>query len=323
VKEDTWRRYLFCKQSKDITMKKLCKASVVTTLAAIILTACAAGSTKANDLLGTIKQRGYILVSTDPEFPPQSSLNTEGKRPLDTKCPADALTAAEMQGFDVDAAVAIGTHLDVETCFVTPGWNAIVAGGWQDKWDVSVGSMTITTERQKLFDFSIPYYYTPAVVALRADAGFTSLDDLAGQTLCVGESTTYETWLNHGDMGPNITVQAKAPEEIIIVPLDTDQRCPNAITAGRKDFVGYVTSEIVVDANIAEGMPVVKLDGPVFYERLAAALDMGSSLPTETLRAEIDKLFVQMHSDRTLSELSKKWFKDANGEGVDYTVESK
>ena len=79
-------------------------------------------------LLDAIKQRGYILVSTDPNYEPQSFLNTEGKRPDDTKCPSDALTTAEMQGFDVDVAKAIGDDLGVETCFATPIWDMITAG---------------------------------------------------------------------------------------------------------------------------------------------------------------------------------------------------
>ena len=306
-------------------MKKLPnKLVVIITGISLVLTACSASrGASSEDLLSTIKQRGYILVSTDPDYAPQSSLNTEINRSVDTKCPAEALTADQMQGFDVDVAKAIGEYLGVETCFSTPGWEAISAGNWEDQWDISVGSMTITTDRQKSFDFSGPYYYAPAIVAVRADSGFTSLDDLAGQTLCVAESTTYETWLNHGDLGPNITVYTKAPEKITVIPLDTDQKCPEDIAAGREDFVGYVTSETVVDTNIIAGIPVIKLDGPVFYERLAAAFDKSSSLSTQTLRAEVDKLFTQLHSDGTLSELSKKWFKDANGEGVDYTVESK
>lgn len=120
------------------------------------------------DLLSAIKERGYILVSTDPNYEPQSFLNTEGSRPSDTKCPGDALTTAEMQGFDVDAAKAVGDGLGVETCFATPSWDTITAGSWADKWDVSIGSMTITTSRQEILDFSIPYYYAPAVVAVKA-----------------------------------------------------------------------------------------------------------------------------------------------------------
>ncbi len=119
------------------------------------------------DLLSTIKQRGYLLVSTDPNYEPQSFLNTEGKRPSDSKCPADALTTAEMQGFDVDVAKAVGEAIGVETCFATPSWDTITAGNWANKWDISIGSMTVTTERQKILDFSIPYYFTPAVIAVK------------------------------------------------------------------------------------------------------------------------------------------------------------
>jgi ABC-type amino acid transport substrate-binding protein len=122
----------------------------------------------AGDLLSAVKERGYLLVSTDPNYEPQSFLNTEGSRPADSVCPGDTLTTAEMQGFDVDVAKAVGDALGVETCFATPSWDTITAGGWADKWDVSIGSMTITTSRQEILDFSIPYYYTPAVVAVKA-----------------------------------------------------------------------------------------------------------------------------------------------------------
>lgn len=291
-------------------MKKLYSVLVVAILASLVLAACGAGAAKADNLLDAIKQRGYILVSTDPNYEPQSFLNTEGKRPSDTKCPSDALTTAEMQGFDVDVAKAIGDDLGVETCFATPSWDAITAGNWADKWDVSVGSMTITTDRQKILDFSVPYYYTPAVIAVRADSGITDLAGLEGQSLCAGSATTYEQWLNHDMAGlglPESSIYAQAPN-VTVVPLETDQECAQAIAAGREDFVGYVTSATVVDANIAAGFPIVKLGSPVYSEDLAASFDKSSTLPTDSLRAEVDKLFTAMHSDGRLTELSNKWF---------------
>ncbi len=291
-------------------MKRLYNVLVIALVASLALTACGGGTAKADNLLEAIKQRGYILVSTDPNYEPQSFLNTEGKRLSDTKCPSDALTTAEMQGFDVDVAKAIGDDLGVETCFATPAWDAITAGNWVDKWDVSVGSMTITTARQQILYFSIPYYYTPAVVAVRSDAGITDLAGLDGQALCAGAATTYEQWLNHDMAGlglPESSIYAQAPN-VTVVPLETDQECAQAIASGRQDFVGYVTSETVVDANIAADFPVVKLGGPVFSENLAAAFDKSSSLPTDSLRAEVDKLFTAMHSDGRLSQLSNQWF---------------
>ena len=290
-------------------MKKLYNVLVLAIVASLVLAACGAGgAAKADNLLDAIKQRGYILVSTDPNYEPQSFLNTEAKRPADTKCPSDALTTAEMQGFDVDVAKAIGDDLGVETCFATPSWDAITAGNWVDKWDVSVGSMTITEDRQKILDFSVPYYYTPAVVAVRADSDIADLAGLSGQSLCVGTATTYETWLNHGNLGSTVDVVSQAPDNITVVPLETDQECAQAVAAGRQDFVGYVTSETVVDANIAADIPVKKLGSPVYYEKLGAAFDKKSTLPTDTLRAEVDKLFTAMHGDGRLSKLSTQWF---------------
>lgn len=293
-------------------MKKLYSVFAVAIMASLVLAACGgSAAAKPKDLLEAIKQRGYILISTDPNYQPQSFLNTAGKRPDNTKCPSDALTTAEMQGFDVDVAKSIGDDLGVETCFATPSWDAITAGAWSDKWDMSVGSMTITTDRQKVLDFSVPYYYTPAVVAVRKDSGITDLAGLSGKALCAGASTTYENWLNN-DMTalglPASSIYAKPPSGITVVPLETDQECAQAIAAGREDFIGYVTSETVVDANIAAGFPVVKLGSPVYSEDLAAAYDKKSTLPTDSLRAEVDKLFTAMHSDGRLSKISKQWF---------------
>jgi polar amino acid transport system substrate-binding protein len=293
-------------------MKKLYSVFAVAIVATLVLAACGGGAAaQPKDLLEAIKQRGYILVSTDPNYEPQSFLNTKGKRLDNTKCPSDALTTAEMQGFDVDVAKSIGDDLGVETCFATPDWDVITAGSWANKWDLSVGSMTITTARQKILDFSVPYYYTPAVVAIRADSGITDLAGLDGKALCAGAATTYESWLNHDMAGlglPESSIYAQAPN-VTVVPLPTDQECAQAIAAGREDFIGYVTSETVVDANIAAGFPVVKLGSPVYSEDLAAAFDKTSSLSTESLRAEVDKLFTAMHSDGRLKDLSNKWFK--------------
>ena len=292
-------------------MKKLYSVLAVAIAATLVLAACGGGAAaQPKDQLEAVKQRGYVLISTDPNYEPQSFLNTEGSRPSDTKCPGDTLTTAEMQGFDVDVAKSIGDALGVETCFATPDWDVITAGSWADKWDMSVGSMTITTSRQKILDFSVPYYYTPAVVAVRADSGITDLAGLEGEALCAGAATTYEAWLNNDMTGlglPESSIYQKAPS-VTVVPLPTDQECAQAIAAGREDFIGYVTSETVVDANIAAGFPVVKLGSPVYSEDLAAAFDKSSSLPTDTLRAEVDKLFTAMHGDGRLSDLSTKWF---------------
>jgi polar amino acid transport system substrate-binding protein len=217
-----------------------------------------------------------------------------------------------MQGFDVDVALEVGKRLGVETCFATPSWDAITAGNWADKWDISVGSMTITTGRQQILDFTGAYYYSPAVVAAPADAGITSLNDLVGKGLCVGASTTYDAWANNKFDDPNSvpesSVYTKLPAGVTVVPLETDQECAQALASGRKDFVAYATAKTVVDSNIANGLKVAIVGTPVYSEELAIAIDKKHTLPTATLVAELDKIVSAMHSDGTLTSLSNKWF---------------
>jgi len=289
-------------------MKRFQVLLAVMMTAAFLLTACGGAAPAGGDVLSDIKARGYILVSTDPNYEPQSFLNTSGKRPAETKCPSDALTTAEMQGFDVDVAAELGKRLGVETCFATPDWDVITAGNWANKWDVSVGSMTILPDRQKVLDFTSAYYFTPAVVAVAADSGITSLDQLSGKSLCVAAATTYEAWLNGTLDLPTESVYSQPPPNIKQVVLPTDQECAQAIQAGRNDFVGYATNETVVDSNIANGLAVVKVGKPIFAENLAGAVDKASSKPTASLLAALNGFIKDMHADGTLTAISTKWF---------------
>ncbi len=288
-------------------MKKMIVLFSLVIIASLALSACGGGS-QGGDLLKAIKERGYVIASTDPNYMPQSGMNPDGKRPNDTKCPADTFTAVEMQGFDVAVAAEIGKRLGVETCFATPDWDVVTGGSWADKWDMSVGSMTIKPPRPDVFHFTTPYYAPTGVVAVPADSTLTSIDELAGQSVCVATATTYLDWLNNAlDLDPN-DIYAKAPAGIQIVELPTDQECPQALDAGRKEFVAYATSITVVESNIAAGMKVKILGDPVFKEPNAVAIDKSSSYDTAAFVKAVDDAIKAMHADGTLSALSLQWF---------------
>lgn len=287
-------------------MKKMFVLVSALAATALVLGACAPAA--ASNLLDDIKQRGYILVSTDPNYMPQSGLDTEGTRPSDTKCPTDTYTTAEMQGFDVDVAHEVGNRLGVETCFATPDWDSVTAGSWAGRWDISVGSMTIKPPRPDIFHFSTPYYAPTGVIGVPADSTLTSFEDLAGQSVCVATATTYLDWVNGAlDLNPG-DIYAQAPAGIKVVELSTDQECPQALQAGRDDFVAYVTSKTVVDSNLAAGMTVKQLGGDLFREKNAIAIDKASPLDPTSLVEAVDNSVKEMHADGTLSALSVQWF---------------
>jgi polar amino acid transport system substrate-binding protein len=274
------------------------------------ITACdGADGDETLTLLDQIKDRGYMLVSTDANYEPQSFLDPDAERDPDTICEDDHLTYGEMVGFDVDVAKEVATQLGVEVCFVTPDWDVITAGNWGDRWDISIGSMTVTTQRQQVLDFATPYYYTPAQFAASVDSGITSVDQLDGQTICVATATTYEDWMNGVDIGlPAESIYMDPPSGFEMVTLPTDQECAQSIAAGRPEFSIYLTSGTVVDSNIANGLPVVKVGTAAFSENLAPAIDKSSTADGASFLAAVSDAVEALRADGTLSELSLKWF---------------
>jgi len=276
-------------------------------LASLLISACQSAS--ASDLLGEIKSRGTLRISSDPNYAPQSVLVKDQKRVANTKCGPDELTANQLEGFDIDTAVEVARRLGVEACFVTPDWDTITAGNWGGRWDVSVGSMTITKDRQKVMWFTPGYYFTPAQVAVRKGSGFASVADLSGKPVCVGSGTTYETYLSGGDVGiPAADIKQAPPQDVEVVALSTDAECAQAIQAGRTDFDAFLTSGTVVDQAIAQGINAEKLGGPVYVENLAVAIDKQAPKDPKSLLDAISKAINDMHNDGALKNSSMKWY---------------
>jgi polar amino acid transport system substrate-binding protein len=251
----------------------------------------------AGGLLDKVLKAGKLVVSTDPNYAPQSAQKPDGT----------------FEGFDIDVATEIAKRLGVTVDWATPDWAIITAGGWGGRWDASVGSMTVTSEREKVLAFSDPYYYTPAQMAASTASGITTLDGLAGKTVCVGESTTYLDWLSgkkldFGTLSPTTT----PPAGVKVTTQKTDAQCPQLWASGRNDFEGFLSSSTTVDAAIKAGMPMVKVGDPVYAEPLAVAMDKSGPDPTD-FTAAVTKIVQEMHADGTLKGFSEKWF------GIDLT----
>ena len=256
-----------------------------------------------DDLLGRVCEAGAIVVSTDPAYPPQSFLNEE---------------TGEYEGFDIDVATEIATRLGVEVEFTDPVFDAVVAGGWSERWDMSVGSVTITPEREEVLDFTQPYYFTPAQMTALEDSDIDSLDDLSGQVVCVGEATTYLFWIEGTLTLPESAGEiAEPPADITATTFPTDVDCAEAWRAGRtEDFQGFLTALPTAQGLIDSGDYPIKLVGdPVFFEPLAVAFDKAVE-DNDSLVEEVDRIVGEMHDDGTLTSLSEEWY-----EGLDYSVQ--
>lgn len=256
----------------------------------------AGGETAAgDDLLAKIQEEGVITVSTDPAYPPQSLLNEE---------------TGEYEGFDIDVATEIANRLGVDIAWEAPAWDLITAGHWNDRWDMSVGSMTVTPERAEVLHFTPAYYYTPASVAVHADnTSITDLEtDLDGKRVGVCGSCTYDQFLQGTLEIPGYTFDfiVDDPE---IVTYDTDSTAIQDLTLGDGARLDAVISALpTLEGAIDKGRPIKVVGDPVFYEPLAVAFDQASSLDPTSLVEEVSRIVDEMHADGTLTELSMKWY---------------
>jgi len=279
-------------------MRKFTHKLSLLTVFSLLLVGC--GDKPTGDLLAMIQKKGEIVVSTDPNYKPQSFINENG----------------ELDGFDIDVAKEIAKRLGVKVKFVTPSWDILTAGSWVDRWDMSVGSMMITKKRQEVLDFAMPpYYYTLAQLAAANDSSIDKLEDIAGQKVCVGTATTYEYWLA-GDLErlalpDEASLLARPLTGVIPHPLPTDNECVQAIKAGI--FKGaFLASNTVVDTAIKQGMPIHKVGSPVFVEKLGVVFDKKSSGGNTSLVERVSEFIAKMHKDGTLRNLSMKWFDGQN-----------
>ena len=252
-----------------------------------------------DDLLAAIQDAGVIRVATDPAYPPQSELLPDGT----------------FEGFDIAVAEEIADRLGVEVQFETPDFSEVVAGGWAGRFDVSVGSVTVTEDRMEVLDFTEPYYYTPAQMTATVESGITTLEGLAGQVICVGETTTYQFWLEGTlVLAGGAPDPAPVPEGATFTTLSTDTECADAAASGRTEFQGWLSSSTTIATAVEAGDPFVEVGDPVFFEALAVATDKAGPAHAE-LQAELDRIIREMHEDGTLSSLSEEWF-----DGLDLTV---
>lgn len=275
----------------------------------------AATNTAVPDLLATIKARGTLVISTDPAYPPQSALKANPARTPGSKCTSDQKTLGELEGFDIDTAAAIAKGLGVEPCFVTPDWTLIVAGNWAGRWDISVGSMTITPERAKALYFGQPYYTTPAAAFVyKTNTTYQTPADLSGKKIGVCGGCTYESFLNGSLVVPGVTINFTI-KNATTKTYDTDSTALADLELGdgvRLDAV--ITAQPTGQAEIANGKPLKQLGDPLYIEYLAPAYDRNSTLDPHSLIAAVSQIIVGLHKDGTLTKLCTQW------EGTDLTT---
>ena len=126
-------------------------------------------------IIDQIKERGYIIYGTEATFPPFEYYNNSN----------------QVVGFDVDIAKEIAQALGVKLKIVDMSFDGLIPALTSQKIDFVVAAMTITPEREKTVNFSVPYYTAGQAIVVKGDKfNFQTVNDLIKHTVAVQQGTT-------------------------------------------------------------------------------------------------------------------------------------
>jgi len=116
-----------------------------------------------------------ITVATDATWPPMEMVDKD----------------KNIIGFDIDFMNAVAKEAGFKVEFKNTAWDGIFGGLDLGKYDAVISSVTITEERQKTFDFSLPYINAGQVLTVPRDlTGVESLADMKGKFVGAQIGTT-------------------------------------------------------------------------------------------------------------------------------------
>jgi polar amino acid transport system substrate-binding protein len=130
-------------------------------------------------LLGAVscakKEPTRITIATDATWPPMEMVDTD----------------KSIVGFDIDLMNAAAKAGGFTVEFKNTAWDGIFAGLDNGKYDAVMSSVTITDERKKTMDFSLPYINAGQILVVKSEmSGVSTLDDLKGKTVGAQIGTT-------------------------------------------------------------------------------------------------------------------------------------
>jgi lysine-arginine-ornithine-binding protein len=228
-----------------------------------------------------------LLVGTDCDYAPYSSKDANG----------------QLIGFEIDLANEIGKRLDREIEFVCTPFDSAIPSLNTHKFDTLFDTLSITDERKKQVDFSIPYRANTgrfgAAKSFDAEIfdanGNPNPKALEGKVIGLQGATVYEDYIAAKFPGVEVRVYDKLPN--LYEDLKTG-RVDLAIASTSNIWSGLISKD-------SENFKFVgpDIDDPTFGEGVGAAVRKG-----DPLLVDIDKALQAILDDGTFKTLNQRYF---------------
>ncbi|MGY4878419.1 transporter substrate-binding domain-containing protein [Vreelandella aquamarina] len=252
-----------------------------TAVAVIGATAVLAMPSHARDL-EEIRDDVFQVVNSGA-YPPFSFVDTQGN----------------LVGFDVDIAKALAEKMGVEVNVQSSPWNGIIAAMVGGRFDACICSMSITEERQKVLDFTDPYYSSGLSIWVQESTDdINSIDDFAGKRVGSTLGETGNQWAVENGEGEWSNQTFQGLPDIM-----------SALNSGRIDVM--IADDVPVLVAMQENERDIKMIDVGELPRWPAAISIQQDNP-ELLEA-LNVALADIKADGTYQAIVDKWI----GEGAD------
>jgi ABC-type amino acid transport substrate-binding protein len=195
-------------------------------------------------------------------------------------------------GFDVELMEAIGEEIGREPEFIDSSFETIFRDVAQGKFEAVMSAATITEEREKVVDFSEPYYLSEQAILVKEGSEITGLADLAGETVGAQQGTTgLELGKEKAEAG-ELRPYPEGPDAI------------NALKAG-------TVAAVIIDAPVAAN--AVEAGGVEIAEKVPTEESYGIAVEKDNteLLEQINEGLAGVLESGKYTQIYEKWFKEA------------
>ncbi len=205
------------------------------------------------DTLADIRKAGKVRIAIDLAIPPFG------------------MTDDKMQpaGSDVDTARLLAKDLGVELEVVTTTGPTRIPMLQTDKADLVISTLSITPDRAKVIDFSLPYADHPSVVASLKSIPLASYADLVGKKVAVVRATTQDTDLTR----EALTGAARGAQ---LVRYEDDATMALAFASGQVDILATARSLLPA---ISKKNPARTLESRIVMQTFYLAVGLRKNEP--------------------------------------------
>lgn len=259
-------------------MKKYIIFASIILFTGIIISGCGKKQ-QPMDLYDMVTDRGKIVVGVKDDSKPFGFLNQDN----------------QYEGFDVDLAKQIAKNIfgdenAVEFIPVNSSNRIMLLNSGQA--DMIIATMTITSQRAAVVDFSIPYYYTGQTLLLNQNSKINSLSDNNLKKVGVIFGSTAEKM-----------VRIAIPQCMI-----TGYKTYNdAVKALKSNAVDAVATDESILLGITMDDKTLKIIKAPKYSKEPYGIAFRKGEETKRLRTIVDSTITSMSDSGELNKLKHKW----------------